>query len=161
MSTVMCVQILSKYIKRLEIGPVSLFSEFEPRQKFDQSQIIFDNLLGYILSISICMQNVITIFNSVQEIVPFSLFQNLELDKASTDDKCHFAISWARSCQCQCVCKSLSKYSKWSKSYGNFSPFVRGQNQMFDYRALSESQPSASVDFLRVVQFALHIECLS
>ena len=49
-------------------------------------------------SISMCMQNFITIFHSVQEIGPFSLFQNLEVGKASTDEKCHFAISWARSC---------------------------------------------------------------
>ena len=32
-----------------------------------------------------CMQNVITILFTVQEIGPFSLFQNLELGKASTD----------------------------------------------------------------------------
>ena len=38
----------------------------------------FDNLLGYILSISMCMQNSITIFHSVQEIESFSLSQNLE-----------------------------------------------------------------------------------
>ena len=37
------------------------------------------------------------IIHSVQEIGPFSLFQNLALGKASTDDKCHFGISWARS----------------------------------------------------------------
>ena len=29
------------------------FSEFEPRQRLGQSQMTFDNLLGYILSISI------------------------------------------------------------------------------------------------------------
>ena len=69
------------------------------------------NLIGYILSTSKCMQNFITIFSTVQEIGPFSLFQNLELGKALTDKKCQFAISWARSCQCQCLCKSLSKYS--------------------------------------------------
>ena len=78
---------------------VSRFSEFEPRQKLNQSQMSFDNLMGYILSISMCMQNFITIFHSVQEIAPLSLFQNLELGKASTNEKCHFAISWARSCQ--------------------------------------------------------------
>ena len=44
----------------------------------------FDNLMGY-LSISMCMQNFITIVHSVQEIAPLSLFQNLELGKASTD----------------------------------------------------------------------------
>ena len=57
---------------------VSLFfSEFEPRQKLYQSQMSFDNLMRYILSISMCMQNFITIFHSVQEIAPLSLFQNL------------------------------------------------------------------------------------
>ena len=76
----------------------SLFSEFEPRQNLDQSQMSFDYLMGYIMSISMCMQNFITIFHSVQEIGPFSLFQNLELGKASADEKCHFAISWATSC---------------------------------------------------------------
>ena len=54
---------------------VSLFSEFEPRQKLNQSQMSFDNLMGYILSISMCMQNFITIFLSVQEIAPLSLFR--------------------------------------------------------------------------------------
>ena len=90
---------------------VSLFSKFEPRQKLNQSQVSFDNLMGYILSISMCMQNFITIFHSVQEIAPLSLFQNLELGKASTNEKCHFAISWARSYQYQCLRNSLSKYS--------------------------------------------------
>ena len=52
----------------------------------------FDYLMGYIMSISMRMQNFITIFHSVQEIGPFSLFQNLELGKASTDEKCHFTI---------------------------------------------------------------------
>ena len=76
----------------------SLFSEFEPRQNFDQSQMSFDYLMGYIMSISICMQNFITTFRSVQEIGPFSLFQNLELGKPWTEEKCYFAITWARCC---------------------------------------------------------------
>ena len=90
---------------------VSLFSESELWQKLNQSQMSVDNLMGYILSISMCMQNVTTIFHSFQEIAPLSLFQNLELGKASTNEKCHFAISWARSCQYQCLRNSLSKYS--------------------------------------------------
>ena len=53
----------------------------------------FDNLLGYVMSISMCMHSFVTRVHSVQ---PFSLFQNLELGTASTDVKCHFAISWAR-----------------------------------------------------------------
>ena len=73
------------YQKVQEIWPVSLFSEFEPRQNLHQSEMSFDNLIGNILSVSMCMQNFITIFHSVQGIGPFSLFQNLELGKASTD----------------------------------------------------------------------------
>ena len=41
------------------------FSEFEPRQRLGQPQIIFDNLLGYILSISMRMQNLIKLFQTV------------------------------------------------------------------------------------------------
>ena len=92
---------------------VSLFSEFEPRQKLNQSQVPFDNLVGYILSISMCMQNFITIFHSVQEIAPLSRFQNLELGKAST--KMSFRILLGRSCQYQCLHNSLSKYSNQFK----------------------------------------------
>ena len=125
MSLVMRMQNFIKiYQKVKKIGPVSLFSEFEPRLNFDRSQMIFDNLSGYILSISMCMQNFITIFHSVQELGPFSIFQNLELGKASTHEKCHFAISSARPCQYQCVCKSLSKYSKWFTSYRHSSRIV-------------------------------------
>ena len=69
----------------------------------------------------------------VQEIRPFSLFQNLALGKASTNDKCHLqsshffqnlnlgknssnlkchlTISWGTSCQYQCVCKISSQCS--------------------------------------------------
>ena len=72
------------------------------------------------------MLNVILQFHSIQEIGPFSLFQNLELGKASTDEKCRFP--WARACQYQCVCKSLSKYSKWFTSYRQSSRTLRGQN---------------------------------
>ena len=111
------------YQKVQGIGPVSLFSEFEPRQNLVLSQISFDNLIGYILSISMCMQNFITICLTVLQIGLFSLFQNLELGKASTDKKCHFAISWARSCQYQCLWKSLSKYSTQFKRQDHFQFF--------------------------------------
>ena len=77
-------KILSKYSKRFK-SCFTFFSEFEPRQNLEQSQMLFDNLNGYILSIPMCMQNFITIFHLVQEIGPFSLFQNLELGKTSTD----------------------------------------------------------------------------
>ena len=52
----------------------------------------------------------------------------LALGKASTNDKCLFAISWTRCRQYQCVCKILSKYSKPFKSYRHFSRTGRGQN---------------------------------
>ena len=83
----------------------------------------FDNLMGYILSISMCMQNFIIIFHSVQEIAPSSLFQNLELGKASTNEKCHFAISWTRTYQYQYLCNSLPKYSTQFKRQDNFHFF--------------------------------------
>ena len=41
------------------------FSEFELRQRLGQSQMTFDNLLDYILSISMRMQNFIKIFQTV------------------------------------------------------------------------------------------------
>ena len=68
-----------------------------------------------------CMRNFITIFLSAQEIGPFSHFQNSELGKGSSDNKCHFAIPWARSCQYQCVCKILLKYSKRFKLWAFFA----------------------------------------
>ena len=52
---------------------VSLFSEFEPQQILSQSQMSFDNLMGYILSISMCMQNFITIFHSVDNLMGYIL----------------------------------------------------------------------------------------
>ena len=82
--------VIKIYQKVEGIGPVLLLSEFEPRQNLDLSQISFDNLIGYILSVSMCMQNFITIFFTVLEIGSFSLFQNLELAKVSTDKKMSF-----------------------------------------------------------------------
>ena len=41
------------------------FSEFAPRQRLSQFQMTFDNLLGYILSISMRMQNFINLFQTV------------------------------------------------------------------------------------------------
>ena len=65
---------------------------------------------------------------SVQEIGPFSLFQNLELGKASTDEKCHFAISWARSCY-QSI--PLSSRDGAIFTFSEFEPRQRlGQSKM-------------------------------
>ena len=68
------------------------FSEFGAWQNLDRWKLTFHNLFGSVLIISMLMQKSINILNSVQEIRPFSLFQNLALSKASSDDKCHFAI---------------------------------------------------------------------
>ena len=54
------------------------FSEFEPRQRFGQSQVTFDNLLGYILSISLRMQNFIKIFQTVQELSTSFIFSEFK-----------------------------------------------------------------------------------
>ena len=64
----------------------------------------------------------------VQETGLFSLFQDLNLGNASANRKWHLTISLATSCQYQCVCKILSKYSKRFKSYRHFSRTGRGQN---------------------------------
>ena len=73
-------------------------------------------------------QNFIKIFHSFQEIGLFQLFQNLSLSNALANPKLHLTISWATSCQYQCVCKILSKYSKRFKSYRHFSRTRRRQN---------------------------------
>ena len=142
------------------------FSEFGTRQSLDQWKMSFRNPLGQILSISMFTQKFIKTFHSVYEIGPFSLFQNLALGKASTNDKCHFGIpcninvsakfyqnipndlrvkfhcfqnlnlgktssnpkchltiSWATSCQYQCVCEISSQYSNQFKRYGHFHFF--------------------------------------
>ena len=43
--------------------------------------------------------------------VKFHCFQNLNVGKISTNPKCGLTISWATSCQYQCVCKISSQYS--------------------------------------------------
>ena len=55
--------------------------------------------------------------------VKFHCFQNLNLGKTSTDPKCHLTVSWATSCQYQCVCKISSKYSTQFKRWGHFHFF--------------------------------------
>ena len=55
--------------------------------------------------------------------VKFHCFQNLNLDKTSTNPKCHLTISWATSCQYQCVCKISSQYSTQFKRQGHFHFF--------------------------------------
>ena len=120
----------------------------------------FDNPLGYILSISICMQIFIIIFRSVQEIGPVSRFriqssakprpminvilQSLGLDLVNIN--VHAKVY-------QNILNGLRVVGIFRELSGT-SQTIRGTDKG-DYRAHSESQPSASlsVDFLRVVQF--------
>ena len=88
---------------------VSFFSEFEPRQKLNQSQMSFVNLMWYILSIS-------NMYAKFHHNIPhsssgsaISLYQNLELGKTSTNEKCHL-MGYILSLY-QCVCKISSQYS--------------------------------------------------
>ena len=55
--------------------------------------------------------------------IKFYCFQNLNLGKTSTNPKCHLTISWATSCQYQCVCKMSSQYSTQFKREGHFHFF--------------------------------------
>ena len=55
--------------------------------------------------------------------VKFHFFQNLNLGKTSTNPKCYLTISWATSCQYQCVCKISSHYSTQFKRWGHFHFF--------------------------------------
>ena len=57
------------------MNSILLFSEFEPQQNLDQSQMSIDYLMGYIMSISMYMQNFIPIFYSAQKIGPFHFFR--------------------------------------------------------------------------------------
>ena len=43
--------------------------------------------------------------------IKFHCFQNLSVGKTSTNPKCHLTISWATSCQYQCICTIPSQYS--------------------------------------------------
>ena len=102
----------------------------------------FDNLLGYILSVSFCMQSCITIVNSVR---PFSLFQNLEFGTASTDVKCHFAISWARFWQSLCL--DLVSSNGYAKAYQNIPKESRDRASFTFFRvwASAKSRPIPNI----------------
>ena len=86
----------------------------------------FDNLLGYILSVSICMQSFITILHSVRL---FSFLQNLVLGTASTNVKCHFVTSWARfgnpSVEIMSIVMSIQNFIKIYQKVQEIGPVSR------------------------------------
>ena len=97
------------YQKVQEIGPVALFSEFEPRQNLlDYSQMSFDNLIGYILSVLMCKQNFIT-----------SLFQNLESKTISNDQE----LIQSDPTSCPQTKREITKYINWQQ----FTKGTRGK----------------------------------
>ena len=95
------------------------FSEFGARQNLDRWKMTFHNRLSYILIISIFTQTSSKIFHSVQELRTFSLFQNLALGKASTDDKCHFAIVSLLS-----EFEPRQKFNQSQMSFDNFMGYI-------------------------------------
>ena len=70
------------------------------------------------------------------------LLQKLDLGLAATDSKCRFTVLQARSCQFQCVCKILSKYSKRFKSYGHFPQTDRGKTRVCWFQTLDAVFPN-------------------
>ena len=87
------------------------FSEFGARQSLDRWMI---NVILQFLELDLVNINVSAKFyrnipNGLR--VKFHCLQNLNLGKTSANPKYRLTISWATSCQYQCVCKILSQYS--------------------------------------------------
>ena len=93
--------------------------------------------MGYIMSASMCMQNFITVFHSVQEIGPFSLFQNLELGKASIDEKGHS----------QSLGLDLVNINFYAKVYQNIPLSLRDKFSLFQNLALGKASTDDKCHF--------------
>ena len=55
------IKLSAKFYQNIPNGLIvnfHFFLEFEPRQNFEQSQMAFDNLMGYILSICQCVSKI-------------------------------------------------------------------------------------------------------
>ena len=139
-------------------------SEFGARQSLDQWTMWIRNLLGLILLIAMFTQKFIKIFHSVQEAGLFSLFQNLTLDRSKPRPMINVILQSLgldvvniNALRMQNFIKIFQTVKELWTFFTNrpgtkSSQTVRWQYQMFDYRALYESQPSVSVDCLRFVQ---------
>ena len=130
----------SLYLDLVNINVYAKFDQNIPKSSRDRASFTFfriwisakprsttndsDNPLDWILSISMCLRDFITIFHSVQEVWSFSLFQNLDLGIASTDDKCHFTIPLARSCQYQCVTQFYQNIPNGSRFMNIFRKLI-------------------------------------
>ena len=128
MSISMCMQNFTIIFHSVqEIGPLYFFRIWSSAKPRPTKNVISQSLGLDRVNINVYAK-VYQIFHSVQMIGLFSLFQNLNLGNASAKPKWYLIISWATSCQYQCVCKILSKYSKRFKSYRNVSRTGQGQN---------------------------------
>ena len=93
------------------------------------------------------MQNLLKLFQKVQEIGPVTLFfQNLNLGKASTNDKWHLTIPWARSGQYQCVRKKLHHNIPLSSRDGSIFTFSEfGPQHSLDWWQISFCNPMGQI----------------
>ena len=91
-----------------DMGPFSLFQNLE-LGKASTDDVISQSHGRDLVNINVYAKFHHNIPLSSRDRSIFTLL-NSELGKASTDDKYHFEISWARSCQYQCVCKISSQH---------------------------------------------------
>ena len=109
---------INVYAKVYQSIPLSLrdraiftFSEFGARRSLDRWMInvVLQFLELDLVNINASAKFYQNISNGLR--VKFHCFQKLHLGKTSTNPNCHLTISWATSCQYQCVCKMSSQYS--------------------------------------------------
>ena len=107
-----------------EIGPVTRFRIWTSAKPRPLKNDIWQSLGIDLVYINVYAKFYQTFkFYVSRAMGPVSLFQNLDLGNASTDDKWHSAIPFVRSCQYQCVFKIVSNYYLWFKDHGQLSLF--------------------------------------
>ena len=117
-----------------ERGLFHFFFKFEPRQNLDQSQMSFDNLIGYILLLSMYIQNLSQYSSQFKRLGHFHFFWIWSSAKPRPIKKCQFAISWARSCHYQCLRKSYQNIPLSSRDRAIFTFSEFGTRQSLDRR---------------------------
>ena len=118
-----CVcKISSQYSTQFkEIAPLSFFRIWSSAKHRPMKNVILQFLELDLVNINVSAKFYQNIPNGFR--VKFYCFQNLKLGKTSTTPKCHLTISWATSCEYQCVCKISSQNSTQFKRYGHFHFF--------------------------------------
>ena len=81
-------------------------------------------------------------------------FQNLNLGKTSTNPKCNLTISWATSCQYQCVCTISSQYSTQFKRKGHFH-FFRNWSSAKPRPMKNVNSQSLGLDLVKIIVYAI------